>query len=53
MHLPFNQKRTQCIMNAIRQIHEVTSGTVTITLPHEFTAKQVEVIVLPVEEALP
>ena len=38
-------------MIAIRSIHEVVGGSVTIRLPLDFAAKRVEVIVLPVEEA--
>ena len=37
-------------MNAIREIHEVTRGMVTITLPANFRAKRVEIIILPAEE---
>jgi hypothetical protein len=36
-------------MIAVRQIQEVIAGTVTITLPMQFEARRVEVIVLPVE----
>ena len=36
-------------MYAIRQIHQVENGKVTVYLPADFTAQQVEVIVLPVE----
>ncbi len=36
-------------MYAIRQIQQVENGKVTIYLPADFTAQQVEVIVLPVE----
>ncbi len=37
-------------MEALRQIHEVNSGNITIQLPKPFPYQQVEVIVLPVEE---
>jgi hypothetical protein len=37
------------LMEALREIHEVHSNSITIHLPNQF-AKQVEVIVLPVEE---
>jgi hypothetical protein len=37
-------------MIALRQIHEVKSGAVTVTLPDNFRAKHVEVIILPLEE---
>jgi len=36
-------------MQALREIHEVTSDTVTIKIPKRFPYKQVEIIVLPVE----
>lgn len=36
-------------MYAIRQIQQVENGKVTVYLPADFTAQQVEVIVLPVE----
>jgi hypothetical protein len=38
-------------MEALREIHEVHSNSITIHLPNQF-AKQVEVIVLPVEDKL-
>lgn len=34
-------------MEAIRQFHKVTNGTITIALPVDFPADEVEVIVLP------
>jgi len=37
-------------MIAIRQIKEVKSGSITIDLPSNFHAKQVEIIILPIEE---
>lgn len=37
-------------MQALREIHEVTSDTVTIQIPNTFPYKQVEIIVLPLEE---
>ncbi len=37
-------------MQALREIHDVTSDTVTIQIPKKFPYKQVEIIVLPVEE---
>ena len=37
-------------MIAIRQIHTIKSGAVTIQIPADFPSKQVEIIVLPVEE---
>lgn len=37
-------------MNAIRQIQTVKSGSVTVSLPPEFDMKQVEIIVLPLDE---
>jgi hypothetical protein len=40
----------QTLMIAIREIHEVQSGEVTITLPPDFRAKRVEIIILPLEE---
>ena len=40
-------------MIAVRSIHEVVGGSVTIRLPVDFVAKRVEVIVLPIEEAQP
>ncbi|KHD06886.1 hypothetical protein PN36_26840 [Candidatus Thiomargarita nelsonii] len=36
-------------MQALREIHEVSSDTVTIQIPKRFPYKQVEIIVLPVE----
>jgi len=38
-------------MIAIRQIQEVKSGAVSITLPVNFQAKRVEIIILPIEES--
>jgi len=38
-------------MEALREIHEVHSNSITIHLPNQF-AKQVEVIVLPVADQL-
>ncbi|OGB99941.1 hypothetical protein A2V82_08205 [candidate division KSB1 bacterium RBG_16_48_16] len=37
-------------MIAIRQIQKVKSGAVTVTLPSDFDAKQVEIIILPIDE---
>ena len=37
-------------MIAVRRIHKVVAGSVTIRLPVDFAAKHVEVIVLPVKE---
>jgi hypothetical protein len=37
-------------MNAIREIKDVESGQVKVTLPEDFTAKKVEIIILPAEE---
>lgn len=37
-------------MIAIRQIHTIKSGAITIQIPADFPSKQVEIIVLPVEE---
>ncbi len=37
-------------MNAIRQIQTVKSGAVTVSLPPEFDMKQVEMVVLPLDE---
>jgi hypothetical protein len=34
-------------MQAIREVHDVLGGLVTIRLPADFSAKRVEVIVLP------
>lgn len=39
-------------MQAIRTIQNVEGPTLTVTLPPDFTAKQVEVIVLPLDGAL-
>lgn len=38
-------------MIAIRQIHDVKSGAVTLALPVDFHGKRVEIIVLPIEES--
>jgi hypothetical protein len=38
-------------MIALRQIHEVKSGAVTVNLPAHFRAKLVEIIILPFEES--
>ncbi len=38
-------------MQALREIHEVTSNTVTIQIPKTFPYKKVEVVVLPIEES--
>jgi hypothetical protein len=40
-------------MIAVRSIHDVVGGSVTIRLPVDFAAKRVEVIVLPIEEVQP
>jgi hypothetical protein len=37
-------------MIAIRQIQKVKSGAVTVILPPDFDAKQVEIIILPIDE---
>lgn len=37
-------------MIAIREIHDVTAGSVLVRLPTNFPTKRVEVIILPVEE---
>lgn len=37
-------------MIAIRQIHTIKSGAITIQIPSDFPSKQVEIILLPVEE---
>lgn len=37
-------------MQALREIHEVTSDTVTIQIPNTFPYKKVEIIVLPLKE---
>lgn len=37
-------------MIAIKEIQEVKSGVVTVKLPDDFTAKRVEIIILPIEE---
>lgn len=34
-------------MQAIREVHDVPGGSVTIRLPADFSARRVEVIVLP------
>lgn len=34
-------------MEAVRQFHKVTNGTITIQLPVDFPAEEVEVIILP------
>lgn len=34
-------------MEAVRQFHKVTNGTITIELPVDFSADEVEVIILP------
>lgn len=34
-------------MQAIREVHDVLGGSITIRLPADFSAKRVEVIVLP------
>ena len=34
-------------MQAIREVHDVLGGSVTIRLPADFSARRVEVIVLP------
>lgn len=39
-------------MIAIRQIQEVTGGSVTVALPAAFHAQKVEIIVLPIAEPL-
>ena len=36
-------------MIAIRQIQKVKSGTITVQLPADFQAQEVEVIILPLE----
>ena len=36
-------------MQALREIHNLTSNTLTIPIPTSFSYKKVEVIVLPVE----
>jgi len=38
-------------MIAIRQIQEVKSGVVSVTLPVNFQAQRVEIIILPIEES--
>lgn len=38
-------------MNALRQIQQVTSGSIHIDLPADFKAKTVEIIILPADEA--
>lgn len=37
-------------MIAVRSVQDVVAGVVTIELPHHFTGKRVEVIVLPVDD---
>jgi hypothetical protein len=37
-------------MIAIRQIHEIHAGTVTVTVPANFPATRAEIIILPMEE---
>ncbi|MBI3154203.1 MAG: hypothetical protein HYZ20_02220 [Burkholderiales bacterium] len=37
-------------MQAIRETHDVSDGSVTIRLPQGFSARRVEVIVLPADE---
>jgi cysteinyl-tRNA synthetase len=37
-------------MQALREIYEVTSNTVTLKIPKTFPYKKVEIIVLPLEE---
>jgi hypothetical protein len=41
------------IMQALREIYEVTSDTITINIPKTFPYQKVEVIVLQMEENLP
>lgn len=36
-------------MQAIRQIKQVSNGSITVQVPHGFSANKVEVIVLPVQ----
>lgn len=36
-------------MNAIREVQEVKSGTVTIDLPNDWDAKEVEIIIRPLK----
>lgn len=38
------------IMNAIRQIKEVKAGEITIDLPDGFSAKKVEIFILPFDD---
>ena len=38
-------------MVAIREIREVKSGIVTVELPADFKAKQVEIIILPINDS--
>jgi len=38
-------------MEAIRQIREVTSGTVSVEIPEAFRQRKVEIIILPLEKA--
>lgn len=37
-------------MIAIRQIHTIKAGAITIQIPPDFPSQQVEIILLPVEE---
>ena len=37
-------------MIAIREIHDVSAGSVLVSLPTNFPTKRVEIIILPVEE---
>ena len=37
-------------MNAIRQIKEVKAGAITIDLPDDFSAKTVEIFILPFDD---
>jgi len=37
-------------MIAIRQIHEIHAGTVTVTVPANFPATRAEIIILPLKE---
>lgn len=39
-------------MEAVRQFHKVTNGTITIALPVDFSADEVEVIILPKQSAV-
>lgn len=40
-------------MNLVRQIHQLTSNTITITLPDSFKRQKVEILVLPIIEETP